>query len=166
MRASELRGRYLRILTFFIGVISRIILWELLFRYIGLRPLVRQTRPSRFRNEAARFRALAIRMGGVMIKVGQFLSSRLDVLPPEVTDTLADLQDEVPPENYEDIRRLAEAELGGSLGDKFAHFERQPLAAASLGQVHRARLRTVAPQGGESLEIPFVDVVVKVQRPG
>ncbi|MGE5248655.1 MAG: ABC1 kinase family protein [Bacteroidota bacterium] len=166
MRTSKLRGRYLRILTFFVGVIGRLILWELIFRYVGLRPLVRRTRPSRLGREAARFRTLAIRMGGVMIKVGQFLSSRLDVLPPEITDTLADLQDEVPPENYEDIVRLAEAELGGSLTGKFEYFESQPLAAASLGQVHRARLRPVAVQDGEGTAMPFTDVVVKVQRPG
>src|SRR5512147_3223756 len=115
MKSPDLQGRYLRILTFFAGVISRFIWWELLLRSLGFRQLARRTRPDRFRREAVRFRTLAIRMGGVMIKVGQFLSARLDVLPPEVTDTLADLQDEVPPEKFEDIRRLAESELGGPL---------------------------------------------------
>jgi predicted unusual protein kinase regulating ubiquinone biosynthesis (AarF/ABC1/UbiB family) len=99
-------------------------------------------------------------MGGVMIKVGQFLSARLDVLPPEVTDELADLQDEVPPEDFASIRKLAEAELGGRLEEKFAHFDPVPLAAASLGQVHRAQLW----QETED-EHPFRDIVVKVQRP-
>ncbi len=108
MKSSRLRGRYFRILTFFAGVIARFILWEIILRYLGLRGWVRRTRGERFRREAVRFRALAIRMGGVMIKVGQFLSSRLDVLPPEVTDELANLQDEVPAEDYEDIRALAE----------------------------------------------------------
>jgi predicted unusual protein kinase regulating ubiquinone biosynthesis (AarF/ABC1/UbiB family) len=98
-------------------------------------------------------------MGGVMIKVGQFLSSRLDVLPAEITEELAGLQDEVPPENFEDIRRLAEAELGVPLLEKYDTFEEKPLAAASLGQVHRARL-CINGQGGE-----FCAVVVKIQRP-
>jgi predicted unusual protein kinase regulating ubiquinone biosynthesis (AarF/ABC1/UbiB family) len=98
-------------------------------------------------------------MGGVMIKVGQFLSSRLDVLPPEVTDELSGLQDEVPAEKFEDIRTSAEAEYGMSLADKFEWFDESPLAAASLGQVHRARL------GVEEEANGFRDVVVKIQRP-
>jgi predicted unusual protein kinase regulating ubiquinone biosynthesis (AarF/ABC1/UbiB family) len=158
MKSPHLRGRYFRILTFFAGVIVRFIYWELFLRYLGLRPLVRRTRPERFRREALRFRALALRMGGVMIKVGQFLSSRLDVLPPEVTDALADLQDEVPAETFEDIRQLAERELGAPLTEKFEWFDAEPLAAASLGQVHRARLKVEE-------EADFRDVVVKVQRP-
>jgi predicted unusual protein kinase regulating ubiquinone biosynthesis (AarF/ABC1/UbiB family) len=170
MNPSRLRGRYLRILAFFAGVISRFILWEMILRHLGLRSLVRRTRPERFRQEALRFRLLAIRMGGVMIKVGQFLSARLDVLPPEITDTLAALQDEVPAETFEDIKRLAEAELEGKLSDKFERFDVEPLAAASLGQVHRARLRAIdgvaaTDPAGEQPEPAFRDVVVKIQRP-
>jgi predicted unusual protein kinase regulating ubiquinone biosynthesis (AarF/ABC1/UbiB family) len=159
MKTPRLRGRYLRILTFFAGMIVRFIYWELIVRKIGFRQLAKRTRPDRFRREALRFRALALRMGGVMIKVGQFLSSRLDVLPPEITDTLADLQDEVPAEKFEDIRQLAEQELGASLEEKFEWFDENPLAAASLGQVHRARLRP-------DEDSDFLSVVVKVQRPG
>jgi predicted unusual protein kinase regulating ubiquinone biosynthesis (AarF/ABC1/UbiB family) len=158
MKTPRLRGRYFRILTFFAGMIVRFIYWELILRKIGFRQLAKRTRSERFRREAMRFRALALRMGGVMIKVGQFLSSRLDVLPPEITETLADLQDEVPAEIFSDIRELAEHELGASLAEKFEWFDENPLAAASLGQVHRARLKS-------SEDSDFVNVVVKVQRP-
>lgn len=158
MNTSNLRRRYQRILMFFAGVILNFIFWELILRKIGFRQYVRRTRRARYRKVAVRFRMLALDMGGVMIKVGQFLSSRLDILPPEVTETLAGLQDEVPAEDFEDIRALAEQELGTTLAESFEYFDTVPLAAASLGQVHRARLRA---DGGED----FVNVVVKVQRP-
>jgi predicted unusual protein kinase regulating ubiquinone biosynthesis (AarF/ABC1/UbiB family) len=159
MHSSRFRGRYFRILYFFAGVITRFILWELIIAKIGFRNWTRRTRAERFRREAVRFRVLAIHMGGVMIKVGQFLSSRLDVLPPEVTDELSNLQDEVPAVPYEAIKELAEKELGASLAEKFEWFDESPLAAASLGQVHRARLKVQDDAGG------FRKVVVKVQRP-
>ncbi len=100
-------------------------------------------------------------MGGVLIKVGQFLSARADVLPKEITDELSGLQDEVPAEEFNDIRELLEAELGGPLDEKFAEFNQDPLAAASLGQVHRAKMFPNQREHGD-----WLDVVVKVQRPG
>ena len=159
MRVSLLRTRYRRIMSFFTSVAINFIFWEVISPRLGLRTLSRRTRSERYRRVAARFRRLAIQMGGVMIKVGQFLSSRLDVLPLEITEELAGLQDEVPPEKFEDIRREAEADLSVSLSEKFDSFEETPMAAASLGQVHRARL-CVNDSAGE-----FCDVVVKIQRP-
>ncbi|MGD0807952.1 MAG: AarF/UbiB family protein, partial [Anaerolineales bacterium] len=117
---------------FFTGTAVDFIFWELFLPRVGLRSLARRTRSGRLKHIAADFRALAIRMGGLMIKVGQFLSSRLDVLPPEITQELAGLQDEVPPEKFEDIRRIVETELNAPLSVKFDSFEEQPLAAASL----------------------------------
>jgi predicted unusual protein kinase regulating ubiquinone biosynthesis (AarF/ABC1/UbiB family) len=96
-------------------------------------------------------------MGGVMIKVGQFLSTRVDVLPEEITQELANLQDEVAPENFGEIKRVLEAELKSTILDSFLLFDPIPMAAASLGQVHQAQLHTAQ----EGIQY----VVVKVQRP-
>ena len=160
MKSTILRMRYWRIVLFFARVTSNIIFWDIFLSRIGLRALARSNRPRRLRNIAIRFRALAIRMGGVMIKVGQFLSARLDVLPPEITDELAGLQDEVPPVDYESIRLQTELELGSPLSKIFLTFDESPLAAASLGQVHRAELNA-----HEAETLGFKNVVVKVLRP-
>ncbi|HLO16198.1 MAG TPA: AarF/UbiB family protein [Anaerolineales bacterium] len=160
MQSSRLRARYRYIMGFFARATASFIFWEIIVPRIGLRRITRQTRSRRYTQIAAQFRAMAIRMGGVMIKVGQFLSARLDVLPVEITQELSGLQDEVPAEDFQAIRKLAETELGVPLEEKFERFEPQPLAAASLGQVHRARLRSDAAEADS-----FQDVVVKIQRP-
>jgi predicted unusual protein kinase regulating ubiquinone biosynthesis (AarF/ABC1/UbiB family) len=160
MTSSHLRARYWRIVFFFGRVTAGFIWWEIVLPRIGMASWSRSTRSERFRRIAVRFRALAIRMGGLMIKVGQFLSARLDVLPPEITNELAGLQDEVPAEAFSAIRAKAEEELAESLAEAYAWIDETPMAAASLGQVHRARLCP------EQAEIHgFEDVVVKVQRP-
>nr|WP_249777280.1 AarF/UbiB family protein [Arthrobacter sp. C9C5] len=110
---------------------------------------------------AQHFHVLAVELGGLMIKVGQFLSSRLDVLPPEITRELEGLQDEVPAVPFPAIRALAEAELGAPLDQVFASVEETPIAAASLGQAHRAQL---LPSHGADAGLKTV--VLKVQRPG
>src|SRR5690242_16589194 len=134
MQSSRLRARYRYIMGFFARATASFIFWEILLPRLGLGSLARRTRSQRYKQIAAQFRAMAIRMGGVMIKVGQFLSARLDVLPLEITEELSGLQDEVPAEDFAAIRRLAEEELGAPLEEKFERFESQPLAAASLGQ--------------------------------
>lgn len=92
-------------------------------------------------------------LGPTYIKLGQLLSTRFDLLPASYTTALARLQDEAEPFGYDTVREVVEAELGGQIRHLFAEFDPEPLAAASLGQVHRATL----PSGRE--------VVVKVQRP-
>ncbi len=106
------------------------------------------------RRNAVLIREKALEMKGVMIKVGQFLSSRKDFLPDEYIEELSDLQDQVPPHDFREIKRRIIDELGSAPEDLFSEFDKEPIAAASLGQVHRAVLK----DGREA--------AVKVQYPG
>jgi predicted unusual protein kinase regulating ubiquinone biosynthesis (AarF/ABC1/UbiB family) len=94
------------------------------------------------------------RLGPTFIKLGQLLSTRADLLPLSYTEALARLQDDVEPFPYEEVERILTEEMGVRPGKIFHDLEREPIAAASLGQVHRARLRD-----GRA-------VAIKVQRPG
>lgn len=159
--AGDTRARYRRILRFAAWNLAVTWWYELFLPRIGLARVAERTRPRRMQRFARRFHGLAVELGGLMIKVGQFLSSRLDILPPEITRELEGLQDEVPPVPFPSIRALAEEELGASLDQVFAFVEEVPIAAASLGQAHRARLRAT-----DAADTGFTDVVLKVQRPG
>ncbi|MFK4729238.1 AarF/UbiB family protein [Agromyces mediolanus] len=158
-RARRARSR--RILRFAARQLVQLWWFELALPKLGLGGVSERTRAARMQRLASRFRGLAVELGGLMIKVGQFLSSRLDVLPPEITSELEGLQDEVPAVAFPEIRALAERELGAPLGRVYASFDETPVAAASLGQAHRARLAAA-----DADDAGFTDVVVKVQRPG
>ena len=101
----------------------------------------------------ARLRAALEELGPTFCKLGQMLSTRPDLIPPELADELASLQDRVPPLSEAEVVQVMEEELGVPWEDVFESIEPEPLAAGTIGQVHRARL-----EGGDR-------VVVKVQRP-
>jgi predicted unusual protein kinase regulating ubiquinone biosynthesis (AarF/ABC1/UbiB family) len=159
--AGDTRARYRRILRFAGWNLTVTWWYELFLPRIGLAKVAERTRAKRMRRFAQRFHVLAVELGGLMIKVGQFMSSRLDVLPPEITSELEGLQDEVPPVPFPAIRALAEAQLGVPLERAFASVDETPVAAASLGQAHRALL---APT--DAADTGLTGVVIKVQRPG
>lgn len=161
-----MHARYRRIVLFFARVLTGVIFWDLFLPRIGLRSISLQTRTKRLKKVAKEFRILAVNMGGVLIKVGQFLSSRVDVLPPEFTMELEGLQDEVPAETFADIRKVAEDEYQIPLSEKFLAFDESPMAAASLGQVHLAKIsQDDLPQGTTVSNDARYNVVVKIQRP-
>lgn len=147
------RLRYRRVRTFFVRALLHAVWWD----YILNRPVLRRFRTpplERWRRMAVRYRQLAVELGGVLIKLGQFLSARVDVLPFDITRELAALQDEVPAAPFAEIQSVLTNGLGAPLEENFAWIDERPMGAASLAQVHAARL----PSGEE--------VAVKVQRPG
>lgn len=100
-----------------------------------------------------RIRLVLQELGPTFVKLGQIASTRPDLFPEEIVRELEKLQDRVPPFSFQEVREIVKEELGGELEEIFRHFDDSPLAAASIGQVHQAILRS-----GEK-------VAVKIQRP-
>ncbi|WP_201320535.1 AarF/ABC1/UbiB kinase family protein [Pseudanabaena sp. lw0831] len=109
---------------------------------------------KRTRKRAIWLRESMLQLGPTFIKVGQLLSTRADILPAESVEELSKLQDKVPAFTATKAQQIIESDLGKPIAEMFGYFDPIPLAAASLGQVHKAQLHT-----GE-------EIVVKVQRPG
>ncbi|HON30055.1 MAG TPA: ubiquinone biosynthesis regulatory protein kinase UbiB, partial [Ottowia sp.] len=130
------------------------------FEHPGLRLMARIASIGRDLSapRGQRLREALQRLGPIFVKFGQVLSTRRDLLPPDIADELALLQDRVPPFPGEMAVATIERAFGKPLGELFARFEREPVASASIAQVHFATLRDA---GGRERE-----VAVKVLRPG
>ena len=161
MNNPALKARYRRILRFASLALAELWWFELFLPQIGLAKLGARGRIRRLKRLARKFHDLAADLGGLMVKVGQFLSARLDVLPESVTKELEGLQDEVAPEPFDKIVSLIESELGMSASVAFTSINPEPIAAASLGQAYRAKLSS-----GLAADLGYEDVIVKVLRPG
>jgi len=143
--------------------VSRLLLWTLWIIYRERKRVIRAHERGNYDVQPnadvlikvlVDFRQTALKLGVLMIKLGQFLSSRADILPEQALAVLTSLQDEVPPEPFSHVVSVIETELGKPVDQLFSVLEYKATAAASLGQVHKA---TLAASGEQ--------VAVKVQRP-
>jgi predicted unusual protein kinase regulating ubiquinone biosynthesis (AarF/ABC1/UbiB family) len=143
--------------------VSRLLFWTIWVIYRERRRVLRAHQKGHYEvkpnvdvliNVLVAFRHTALELGVLMIKLGQFLSTRVDLLPEQALAVLASLQDEVPAEPFSHVEAVISEELGKPVELLFSHFECEATAAASLGQVHRAVLAS-----------SDEEVAVKVQRP-
>ncbi|KZL50828.1 hypothetical protein A2T98_05430 [Nodularia spumigena CENA596] len=146
------RRRFVDIWSFVLTLMFKLWRYNKSWSYPGGVTEVKQV--ARRKAQAVWIRNTLLELGPTFIKVGQLFSTRADIFPGEYVEELAKLQDKVPAFSYEQVEASIEEELGKKIPELFQNFEPIPLAAASLGQVHKAVLHT-----GE-------EVVVKIQRPG
>ncbi len=162
MRTTTPRiNRIAQIVRFF--RVSRLLLWTIWIIYRERRRVIRARASGNYEVQPnievliqvlVAFRKTAVKLGVLMIKLGQFLSSRADLLPERALTVLSSLQDEVPPAPFNHVVYVIESELGKPVEEIFSVLERKCTAAASLGQVHKGVLAAT----GET-------VAVKIQRP-
>ena len=146
------RGRFIDIWTFVLKLLGARWLYKKPWSYKG--GISDEKKAARRRDLAVWIRETLLDLGPTFIKIGQLFSTRADLFAPEFVEELSKLQDRVPAFSYEQVEFSIEQDLGKSIKELFRSFDPIPLAAASLGQVHRAQLHS-----GE-------EVVVKIQRPG
>ncbi len=145
--------RFLKVIRLFVHITMAF--YSLRFReYLHNSAWLQNKREELYVTQARLFRETAVELGGLLIKLGQFISTRVDILPKATIQELSGLQDEVRPVDFEDIKKQVCSEFGLPLEEIYFHIEPKPVAAASLGQVHYG----VLPNGRE--------VAIKVMRPG
>ncbi len=150
--------------------VSRLLLWTIWVIYRERRRVIRARERGNYDvrpnievliRVLVAFRQTAIKLGVLMIKLGQFLSSRADLLPEEALAVLGSLQDEVPPAPFSHVVSVVEAELGKPIDQAFSTFERKCTAAASLGQVHKAVLAATGEEVAVKIQRPNIDQLVR-----
>ncbi len=146
------KRRFVDIWSFVLTLMFKLWLYNKSWSYPG--GVTEAQQAARRKAQAIWIRNTLLDLGPTFIKVGQLFSTRADIFPGEYVEELAKLQDRVPAFSYEQVEGIVQQELGKKIPELFHTFEPIPLAAASLGQVHKAVLHS-----GES-------IVVKVQRPG
>jgi predicted unusual protein kinase regulating ubiquinone biosynthesis (AarF/ABC1/UbiB family) len=151
--------------------VSRLLLWTIWVIYRERRRVIRahekgqndvQPNIEVLIKVLVAFRQTALKLGVLMIKLGQFLSSRADLLPEQALSVLAALQDEVPAEPFSHVLYLIEAELGKPITEIFSTFERKATAAASLGQVHKAVLSSTGEEVAVKVQLSNIDQLVRM----
>src|SRR5438477_4026863 len=151
--------------------VTRLLLWTIWVIYRERRRVIRAHEKGNYEVQPnievlikvlIAFRQTAIKLGVLMIKLGQFLSSRADLLPEQALAALSSLQDEVPPAPFSHVVSVLETELGKPVEQVFSVLERKCTAAASLGQVHKAVLAATGEEVAVKVQRPNIDQLVRM----
>ncbi|MFL5625034.1 MAG: ABC1 kinase family protein [Ktedonobacteraceae bacterium] len=151
--------------------VSRLLLWTIWVIYRERKRVIRARERGNYEVQPnidvlikvlVAFRVTAIKLGVLLIKLGQFLSSRADLLPEQALAVLSSLQDEVPPAPFTHVVSVIETELGKPVEQVFSVLERKCTAAASLGQVHKATLASTGQEVAVKIQRPNIDQLVRM----
>src|SRR3974390_43939 len=151
--------------------VTRLLLWTIWVIYRERRRVIRAHNKGNYEVQPnievlikvlVAFRDTAIKLGVLMIKLGQFMSSRADLLPEQALAVLSSLQDEVPAEPFSHVVSVIEEELGKPIDQIFSHVETKATAAASLGQVHKATLASTGEEVAVKVQRPHIDQLVRM----
>ncbi|HEY6411089.1 MAG TPA: AarF/ABC1/UbiB kinase family protein [Ktedonobacteraceae bacterium] len=169
MQKTPRINRFSQILRFF--RVSRLLFWTIWVIYRERRRVIRARERGNYEVQPnievlvkvlVAFRITAVKLGVLLIKLGQFLSSRADLLPEQALAVLSSLQDEVPPAPFSHVVSVIETELGKPVEEVFSVLERKCAAAASLGQVHKAILASTGEEVAVKIQRPNIDQLVSM----